>query len=158
MSADIEINDTLTLSLTTTSVFVQADGISYCDECSNEVEVDLGSRLESRDQIEKLIAGLRHARDTLFPVSVANDPNGCDGWPNETVYDVINVLEAWRDHELQYVEAPHLAKAQELGLMDEDRATEAGKLLLLGFAASQTVAEVEKGLLFQEIEKLKGEE
>jgi len=79
-----------------------------------------------------------------------------DTWDNETVYDVINVLEAARDLELQHVQIEHVEQARTLGLMDGDEPTEKGKLLLLGWTASQTVAEVEKGLLFSEIEKLKG--
>ena len=155
MSSDIEINNNLTLLQKASAVFVTTHGDQICEHCDSGITSFLDVRLESRKEIETLRDGLRHARDTLFPLGVANDPNGCDGWPNETVYDVINVLEAWRDHELQYVEADHLAKAQALGLMDEDRATETGKLLLLGYSASQSVAEVEKGLLFQEIERLK---
>ena len=79
-------------------------------------------------------------------------PDECDTWPDETVYDVLNVLEAVHDDELGYLDNEHVEVARTLGLLEGGQMTEKGKLLFLGYAASQTVASTEKALLFAEIE------
>jgi len=159
VSSDIEINERIAVTLRARSVTLSvADDANKCGRCDAYQPIDPEAPLKSRAEIDKLISALTHARDTLFPaepVSVADDCDGCDGWSNEIIFDVLNVLEAHRDHELQYVEAEHLESAQKLGLMVEDRITEKGKLFLLGYLAAKQVAEVEKGLLFAEIDKLK---
>jgi hypothetical protein len=84
-----------------------------------------------------------------------SDPNNCDSWDNELIYDVINVLEATRDGELHHVDVAHLVQSRMLGLMKDNEMTENGKLLLLGWSASQSITEVSTGLLLCEIENLK---